>query len=80
MSTCSYLHDLNKHAWILLNTFMHKVVNILQAAFSNSFSLMEFFFILIKNFTGICFQKSNRQIDNIVSDNGLVPNRRQAIM
>ena len=49
----------------------------LQTTSSNTFSLMRKFY---SNFTGIYFYGSNWQQSSIGSDNGLVPNRQQAII
>ena len=40
----------------------------------------EFFFYFDKNFTDVCSQGSNWQSSSIGLDNGLAPNRRQAII
>ena len=52
------------------------MVAIWQKTFSSAFSF-EFY---KKNFIEICFLGCNWQYDSIGSDNGLVPNRRQAII
>ena len=55
------------------------MADVFQTTFSNAFSWLKIFEVQLK-FHWICSQGSNWQYANIVSDNGLAPNRRQAII
>ena len=57
-----------------------KMNAILQTIFFTSFFKWKLLFSLDWNFTEVCFQRSNWQKAIIGSDNGLAPNRRQAII
>ena len=50
-----------------------------KTTYSNAFSWIKMF-IFWSNITEICSQGSNQQYTSIGSDNGLAPNRRQAII
>ena len=59
-----------------------KIDAILQTTFSNTIFLMKMFEFRLKFHWSLlpCSQRSNEQYSSIVSDNGLVPNRRQTII
>ena len=53
---------------------------IFQTTFSNAFSWMKMYAFWLQILLKFCSLESNRQNSIIGSDNGLVPNRRQAII
>ena len=68
-----------KHGKNLTHWGGGKMVAISQMTFSNAFSWMKMFKFWL-NFTEVCSQGSNWQYSKIGSDNGLAPNKRQAII
>ena len=62
----------------LTHLLLDKMANISQTIFSNAFSWMKFFVFWSK--LSVCSQGANWKSSSIGLDNGLAPNKRQAII